>query len=127
MRCLRHILVVEPERSDADNLRRRLGQLGVTATMASTALEALQVLRQHIFDGAIVAAEMEIGGELLLSRLSRLPSTSHLLATGPPGDLEIEACARSAGACAYLPRPVQTQTLAMTLGLSESFDMARAP
>ena len=89
-----------------------------TVSLATTSDKVLELIRSELFDRAVVAAELAIDGRPVLARLAALPSMKRLLAVGPMGCPEMEALARSAGAHAYLSRPVSSAEVAMALELS---------
>lgn len=109
------VLAVEPKPTDARDLARCLKELGLRFRLAHSAEEAMHVLRSAVFDGAVVAVELYLGPEPMLARLARLPATKVLVATGPAADFDAERRARTAGATAYLPRPVSTEALSINL------------
>ena len=115
MQFVDKILAVESGRGHLDALVRSLAAIGTRFRIAGTPEQADALLRSDIFDAAIVATEIGLGPEPMLVRLSSLPSTKLLLAVGPPGDWEMERRARSAGAQAYIPRPVTTKALSDAL------------
>jgi len=115
MQTVTSVLAVEPKPSDARNLARCLKELGLRFRLAHSAEEAMHVLRNAIFDGAVVAVELHLGPEPMLARLARLPATKILVATGPAADFDAERRARTAGATAFLPRPVSPETLSISL------------
>ena len=109
------ILVVEPEPANARHIRRLLRQMSYEAPLATTAPTALDAVRREVFPRAIVAVELVLGSQPLLTYLSRLPAMELLMATGPPGAAGWESRARRAGAHLYLPRPVEATLLATAL------------
>jgi hypothetical protein len=90
-------------------------RLGLDVYLAMSREEVFRWLQRRVFTRAVVAAELNIGGEMLIARLSRLPAIRCLIAVGPDGDMEMEAQARIAGAKAYLGRPLDIEALAATL------------
>lgn len=108
---MRTILVLEANPQDALNMKRRLTAMGLRVHVATLVQQAIEFLQCEIFDGAVVGTELNIGEEPAISFLGRLPSVRFIVATGPPGDVEMERRARLAGARAYLPRPVTTESL----------------
>lgn len=116
MQPTKTILAVEPELIDATNLTNCLVKLGVIVRTATLVEQTMQFLRGHIFDAAVVAAELSIDHEPMLAYLRRLPTIETIVATGPGNDWELERRARLAGADAYLPRPVSPEMLEMVLG-----------
>jgi len=120
----RLILAAEGRPEDAARLRECLAILGEHMRMATSAAEVMEHLRREIFTRAVVAVELSWGCEPMLARISRLPAVEHLVATGPPDDTCMEARARTAGANAYVMRPVTVRVLAMALG-ARSRDKAR--
>ena len=114
-RSRRVILAAEVTIGDARHLVRCLMPLAIHVYPATSVEQVFERMRHKIFHEAIVATELTLGGELLLSHLHRLLGKSSLVALGPPGDLEAEARAREAGAKTYLSRPVTTESLAEAL------------
>lgn len=116
MQSMRTILVAEIEAGSARRLARCLISTGAKVLAAASAEGARQLLRREIFDGAVVAAELTLGQELVVGCLSRLPATKMVVAIGPAGDAELEAAARMAGADCYLPRPVSAEAVIRAFG-----------
>jgi hypothetical protein len=110
------ILAAEGRLEDVVRLRECLAILGEHVRMATSADEVMEHLRRDIFTRAVVAVELAWGCEPMLARISRLPVVEHLVAIGPPDDTRMEARARTAGAGAYVARPVTVRVLAMALG-----------
>jgi ActR/RegA family two-component response regulator len=104
---------VDPMRST--RLGRSLVLLGYQPAVASSAEEVITLIREGIYERAVVAAELVWEGRSIISRLCRLPSIQSVVAIGPTGDLHTEALARTAGASAYLARPVNIESLARAL------------
>ena len=123
MEQVKKVLAVEIEPEHASHLARCLAAMGLAFRVAASAAEAMRLLRREVFDGAVVAAELGLEEGAILARLSCLPATRFLLATGPADDVDLERRARAAGADAYLPRPVDATTLGR--GLAQAG--ARAP
>ncbi len=109
------ILVVEVRPEDARTLSLCLAALEAEFRLAVSVEQAIQLLQRAIFREAIVAAELNVGQDPMIAYLSDLPATDLIVATGPPGDWEMERSARFAGADFYLPRPVSVNSLAQTL------------
>ena len=109
------ILAAESDPVDAARLFRALALLGYRVTLATSPEQVLEMIRQHVFPQAVVAAEMTLGDEPILARLARLPSMRCLVATGPAGQTEMEQRGRLSGATVYLPRPVTIEALAKAL------------
>ncbi len=109
------ILAAELSAEHAEHLLRCLRLLGMTVRLASTAEDALALLRREMFDRAAVAVELVTEDGPLLARLSRLPSLRRLVALGPNGDPSPELRARTWGAQSYLARPVSVEGLAAAL------------
>jgi ActR/RegA family two-component response regulator len=108
------ILAAEYTVQHIRNLARSLRPFGMETYLASSLEQVVDRLRYHCFHQAIVAVEFEVGGELLLARLARLPAMERLIAVGPPDNWPLEAAARTAGAKAYLSRPVTVESLLLT-------------
>ena len=109
------ILGAEAGAGEAAQLKRVLQSLGQRVHLVTSGEQILEIIRREIFEQAIVACELVIADQPALAYLARLPSLERLLATGPSGDVDMEIRARSAGADAYLPRPVSTVSLARAL------------
>jgi CheY-like chemotaxis protein len=108
------VLVAEHGAANAQRAVADLSRCGLRTRAGRGVAEALELLRCEAFDAAVVAVELMIEGRPLLERLAQLPGLSLVVATGPPGDWEMERRARMAGARAYLPRPVAASTWART-------------
>lgn len=109
-----NILIVERGPEEANRLRAVAATAGFSATVAASVAEALRAVRATVrpFAGAVVAAELEHEGELLLARLARLQVARVLVASGAPQDQAAEARARAAGASIFAARPVRPELLA---------------
>ncbi len=127
MQRVETVLAIEVEPEHASHLARCLAVTGLACRAAASATEALRLLRSEIFDGAVVAVELGLDEASILARISRLPATRFLLATGPADDLDMERRARAAGANAYLPRPVDAEMLATSLAHAGANPAPRAP
>ena len=115
MRYVRTVLASESELDDQQRLLRLLGGLGLKVHAADTATAAIDILRREIPDAAVVATELTLDEEPLVSVLSRVPSILVLVAIGPGGNWDLEQRARLAGVDAYLARPVDPASLAAAL------------
>jgi len=109
------ILACESDPIESARLSRALMLLGYSPETATSADEVIELIRSRMYQRAIVAIEMTLQGEPVLTRLVRLPSTKAVLAVGPAGDPEMETLARLSGAAAYLPRPVTIESLSKAL------------
>jgi len=102
--------------------------LGFRVRTATSAGATLDVLRSDVVSVALVGVELTLGGELLLRRISALPSIRWLVAIGPGFRVDLEHAARCGGADVYLSRPVSPWQVAWSLGASDCFTQeARAP
>ena len=108
------VLVAEHGAANARRVVSGLSQCGLRTRSGRGVTETLELLRCEAFEAAVVGVELMIDGRPLLERLTQLPGLSLVVATGPPGDWEMERRARMAGARAYLPRPVSISTWART-------------
>ena len=120
------ILAAEYASADAEQLSGALRGLGWPVQVATSAQQVLELMRRQMFGQAVIAAELAMDGQSLLAYLSELSFIDHLVAIGPPGDLETERSARLAGARAYLIRPVRADDLKGAL-YRWCLDEARAP
>ena len=111
------ILAAEAGRVNAENLWRCLLPLGQQVFLATSSEEAFRMLHRQRFRRAVVAAELAIDGEPLLSRLSRLSGMECLVAVGAGDNADMEQTARVAGANVYVARPVTTELLSKALRL----------
>jgi DNA-binding response OmpR family regulator len=111
------VLVAEADPKDARQLVSYLLTMDLDVYLAISLEEVFRWLHRRVFQRAIVAAELTIGGEILIARLAHLPAIRCLIAVGPAGDMEMEARCREAGAKAYLGRPVTPEILATLLGV----------
>jgi len=111
------ILAAESDPADAENLLRCLKLYGQTVLLATSSEDVLRLIRRQVYERAVVGVDLVIGDEPLLARLSSLPALRYLVATGPPGDVEMETLARLAGAGVYLQRPVSADDLGLALDL----------
>lgn len=121
------LLAVERSEAEARDLDRCLKTIGLEATLACSTEEAIQFLRNRLFDGAIAAVELRYGAEPLLRALSRLLSPSLVLAIGPAGDAQMERRARMAGVAAYLTRPLSPVALKNALQRCLAEPLAQSP
>ena len=106
------IIAAEPDPVNRARLSRSLVLLGQRVVSAGSAEEVLQLVREDMFQRAVVAIELSWAGEPIVKRLARLPSMRLVVATGPEGETEAETLARVSGADAYLARPVTIESLA---------------
>ena len=97
------ILIAEPGNSAF--LAGLLRSLYGSARVAADADEVFRIARKESIRQAVVAIELTVAGETVLSRLAGLPSLERLIAIGPPGQAGLERQARQAGADVYLSRP----------------------
>ncbi len=111
------VLVAEADPKDARQVVTCLLELGMEVYLAMSKEDVFRWLHRRVFRRAVVAAELTIGGEMLVARLARLSAITRLIAVGPAGDLEVEARCRSAGAKAYIGRPVNVEMLGALLGV----------
>lgn len=111
------VLVAEADPKDARQLVSTLLAMDLDVYLAISMEEVFRWLHRRVFQRAVIAAELTIGGEMLIARLARLPAVKCLVAVGPAGDMEMEARCRAAGAKAYLGRPVTPEILAAMLGV----------
>ncbi len=121
------LLAVERSKPDAEELGRCLDKIGIEASLASSTEEALQFLRNRLFDGAIAAVEVRYGAEPLLVALSRLMSPGPVVGIGPAGDWRMERQARMAGVAAYLTRPLSPVALKNALQRCLAEPLAQSP
>lgn len=119
------LLAAETGHVRAQELWRALLPLGQHVCLAASAQEAVELLRRELFGRAVVAVELETGGELLLARFKRLSGIERIVAVGPPGDARMEVGARLGGADMYVVRPVSTSLLSRALGLSPTLEPER--
>lgn len=119
------LLAAETNHARAQELWRALLPLGQRVCLAASAQEAVELLRRELFGRAVVAVELETGGELLLARFKRLSGIERIVAIGPPGDARMEVEARLGGADMYVVRPVSTSLLSRSLGLSPTLELKR--
>ena len=120
------ILVAEINPGEAQRLVRALETLCWSAQVATSPEQILDLLRRQIFHEAIVAVELDIADKPALAHLTLLPIVQRLVAVGPPGDINMEIRARTAGAGAYITRPVTPGVLAGVLRVS-NLDCVRGP
>ena len=111
----RAILLADGMPEQAHFVSQLLRQMDYRVVMATRVDEMLEIIAREILDRAIVAVEMAMDGEPILSRLARLPAQRRLVATGPAGDVGMERLARQAGADVYLARPVSADALAVAI------------
>ena len=109
------VLVAEISLAEAEHLVRALARLSRRVRMATSAEQLLGLLRSEILHEAVVAVELEIEDKPALTYLARLPAMERLVAVGPANEAAMEIQARTAGATAYLARPVTANTLAGAL------------
>ena len=112
------LLAAETTDARAQELWRALLPLGQRVHLAASAQEAVELLRRELIGRAVVAAELETGGELLLARIKQLSAVERIVAIGSPGDTHMEVEARLRGADVYVVRPVSTSLLSRALGVS---------
>jgi len=116
----REILAAEHDNRSAKDLSEVLAALGYDVYPAASAEEAMAVMRSVVLRAAVVAVELALGEEPVLSRLSHLPAIERLVAIGPAGDAEMEMLARLSGASAYVSRPATSEKLAAALSAPAS-------
>ena len=109
------VLAAEIGAAEAERLQQCLCPIVRRVRLATSAQQVLERLREETFQRAVVATELVLGGQPILARLAVLPAIRCLVAVGPGGDGEMERRARGAGACAYVVRPVSSETLARAL------------
>lgn len=95
--------------------------------MAWSTEQAVQFMRNRLFDGAIAAVEVRYGAEPLLAALSRLLSSGRVVGIGPSDDLQMERQARLAGVAAYLMRPLSPVALKHALQRCLAEPLAQSP
>jgi len=111
------IIAAETDPARSNRLDRSLTLLGYQPVTVASAEEVMELIRNGVYELAVAAAELAWEGESIISRLSRLPSIRAVVAVGPPHDAAVEFAARTAGATAYLPRPVNLESLAHAIYL----------
>lgn len=121
------LLAVERSKPDAEVLDRCLKKIGIEASLAWSSEQAVQFLRNRLFDGAIAAVEVRYDAEPLLAALSRLLSSGRVVGIGPTGDLQMERQARLAGVAAYLTRPLSPVALKNALQRCLAEPLAQTP
>ena len=110
-------LVLLDPTQDESSLADVLACLGRDAVCVRSAQESLEAIRHIMPVRAVVPVEMTMHGRSMISCLSALPSIHRLIAIGPADEPKAEALARSAGADAYLVRPVSMDVLVAALNL----------
>ena len=122
------VLVADGIEAEAIQIAAAVELLGFRVRTATSAMVTLDVLRSDVISTALVDVELALGGELLLRRISALPSIRWLVAIGPGFRVDLEHAARCGGADVYLSRPVSPEQVAWSLGASGRFtEEARAP
>ena len=122
------VLVADGVEAEAIRTAAAVELLGFRVRTAVSARAALDVLRSDLVSMALVGVELALGDELLLKRVSALPSIRWLVAIGPGFRVDLEHAARRGGADVYLSRPVSPEQVAWSLGASVCFSQeARAP
>jgi ActR/RegA family two-component response regulator len=122
------ILVADGTEAEAIQTAAAVELLGFRVRIAASTRATLDVLRNDVVSAAFVGVELTLGGELLLRRVSALPSIRWLVAIGPGFRADLEHAARCGGADVYLSRPVSPEQVAWSLGASGCFSQeARAP
>lgn len=109
---MQRILVVDDDKSILRTLKRVLEKNGYSVHTAETAKEAIDKLRSHHFDLAIVDVwlpDMK-GTDLLSKAKAELQQTVKFIITGYPTG-EVGAKARDLGADAFIIKPVKMQEL----------------
>ena len=104
------VLVAEPEPGNARQLMDCLLMLDIPGKLVTSGEQLLEVIREHIFNRAVVSASLEVQGQPAVACLARLPSMRCLIAMGDNGD--DGALARSWGATVYIQRPNSMGALA---------------
>jgi len=122
------VLVADGTEAEAIRTAAAVELLGFRVRTAASTRAALDVLRSDVVSAALVCVELILGGELLLRRISALPSIRWLVAIGPGFRVDLERAARRGGADVYLSRPVSPEQVAWSLRASGRFTQeARAP
>jgi len=122
------VLVADGIEAEAIQVAAAVELLGFRVRTATSATVTLDVLRSDVISTALVGVELALGDELLLRRISALPSIRWLVAIGPGFRVDLERAARRGGADVYLSRPVSPEQVAWSLGVSGCFSQeARAP
>ena len=122
------VLVADEIEAEAIRTAAAVELLGFRVRTAASAMATLDVLRSDVVSAALVGVELTLGDELLLKRVSALPSIRWLVAIGPGFRVDLEHAARCGGADVYLSRPVSPEQVAWSLGVSGCFtEEARAP
>ncbi len=105
------VLVVDDNRPLAENLVELFEELDVEGLIATTAKEALDVIRHHVALAVVDVGLPDASGLELLRRLREAnPNGEVILMTGQ-GTLESAIAAVRHGAYAYLLKPVDTEEL----------------
>lgn len=121
------VLVAEPDSDHAFFLESVLRSWGRDVAAAASVDEALQIVRCEFVQQAVIATELGSAGEMLVARMSALPSVQRLVAVGPAGRPDIERRARLAGADVFLPRPVPIEQLTQALDMPASPRVVKGP
>ncbi len=122
------VLVADGTEAETIRTAAAVELLGFRVRTVASTRAALDVLRSDVISAALVGVELMLGGELLLRRISALPSIRCLVAIGPGFRSDLEHAARCGGADVYLSRPVTPEQVAWSLGASDcSSQEARAP
>lgn len=106
------LLIVDDEIGFADVLCKRMGRRGVDATPAASGEEAVQTLRKHEFDVAIVDLKLEgmDGIEILKVFKLMAPDMPVLMLTGHGSEDARDECMKQ-GADGYLSKPMDFDRL----------------
>nr|WP_321255576.1 response regulator [uncultured Pseudodesulfovibrio sp.] len=106
------LLIVDDETGFADVLCKRMERRGVNACTASSGEEAIQILRNHDFDVAIVDLKLEgmDGVEILKVFKLLIPQMPVIMLTGHGCEVARAACIKN-GAAGYLSKPFDFNAL----------------
>ena len=118
------VIVVQQDAAVARAIAECINLLGRQTAEATSADEAMSLLRRRLFGAAVVDAKVSRAGEPLYQLLARLDLLRRLIVTGP-ADPAIERAARRGGADIYLVAPVTAKSLAAALGLAGAAAVSR--
>jgi CheY-like chemotaxis protein len=101
-------LVIDPSKEDRFYLRARLALAGRTQVHeAETALQGLDLVRQHCFDLVIVNLEVSdmVGWELVRQLVALEPDVGPVVVTSANGSADLPHLAEAAGCRDVLDKP----------------------
>ena len=106
------LLVVDDEQGFLDVLAKRMKRRGIDVTTVPSGAEAIQTLRKQDFDVAVVDLKLQDmdGLEVLDIFKKMVPELAVIMLTGH-GSSEAVAEGMAKGACEYLSKPCDLETL----------------